>query len=457
MSAAPPTLLRRLASQPESLPPWQRAALIVLCVVAVFFGPALLTHQSLVPQNQVWRGTLVEIGYFALAALGLNILVGYCGLLNLGFAGFMCVGAYTAAILMKTGIPLPFYTEQLTSGTIQYHQLLEGGAAVKVMLGDTHGAAAYTIDIIKPVTVYYSYHCSYWSACAVAMLHGALWGVILGLPTLHLTGDYFAIVTFGFAELVMLAAKNNIFGLTNGTRGFPDVPGASLDLGWVQSLGFFTDVPAEQLVLRTSVTDKLLDWYVVAFWLVLVVFALNRLSASRVGRAWRAIREDELAAEACGINTRLYKTQAFAISAALGALAGAVQAAALHNVDWANFKFLVSVYVLCYVVLGGMGTILGTILGAVLLVGALEGLRYFLKDVLPNVAPSTASWRFLEDLRLLLYGLVLVLFIRFRPEGLISSRRVTRELHPPTDRDRQHEDTGYDDVRREDTAPGAAV
>jgi branched-chain amino acid transport system permease protein len=446
------SLESRLLHSFLKLSPVQKAVVIPVMMAAVFFLPAALTGDWL-PNNQVWRSTLVEFGFFAIAALGLNILVGYCGLLNLGFAGFMCIGAYTAAILMKTGVYLPFYTETLAGGEIMHYGLVEGGNAVKVMLGAKHGAEPVAMTITEPITVYYYYHFSYWTACVVAMIHGAVWGVILGLPTLHLTGDYFAIVTFGFAELVMLTAKNNIFELTNGTRGFPNVPGASLDFGWLQSVGLFSTYNPSDLIITTSVTEKVYDWYVVAFWLILVIFGLIRLSQSRLGRAWRAIREDELAAEACGINTRWYKTQAFAISAALGALAGAIQAAALHNVDWANFKFIVSVYVLCYVVLGGMGTIGGAIAGTALLVGALEGLRFFLKDVLPSVSDSLADWRFLEDLRLLLYGLVLVVFIRFRPEGLIASSRVTAELHPKTDREREHEDANYDKIKREEAMP----
>jgi branched-chain amino acid transport system permease protein len=309
------------------------------------------------------------------------------------------------------------------------------------------------MEVTSPVQVYYYFHASYWQACILATLHGALWGVILGLPTLHLTGDYFAIVTFGFAELVILAARNNIFGLTGGTRGFPDVPGASVNMAWLQYLGFFRDLDPALLRLETSVTEKIYDWYVVAFWLVLVVFFFQRLTRSRVGRAWRAIREDELAAQACGINTRWIKTQAFMISAGLGALAGAMQAAALRNVDWANFKFITSVYVLCYVVLGGMGTIAGTLLGTFLLVGSLEGLRYFLKEILPGMNPTIASWGFLEDMRLLMYGIVLVVFIRFRPEGLVSSRRIAHELHPDTERDTYREDVGYDDIRTERRPP----
>lgn len=314
----------------------------------------------------------------AIAALGLNIIVGYCGLLNLGFAGFMLIGAYTAGILMK------------------------------------------------------EYGWSFWVAAPAAALHGALWGIILGIPTLRLVGDYFAIVTFGFSELVIMVAKNWV-NVTRGPAGYPDVPRPVLDFSWLAPL---LGAAPEKLRIVFTGADRALYWYVAAALLGLCMLISNRLERSRVGRAWLAIREDEVAAEACGIDARWYKTLAFAVSAAIGALAGAFQGSYLTLVDYRNYEFMTSVYVLCYVVLGGMGTVLGPVVGATILVSLVEILRTspakYLADALawwPAAHDWLASLPWVPDMRFIIYGIILILMIRFRPEGIISSRVRARELH----------------------------
>jgi len=314
----------------------------------------------------------------AIAALGLNIIVGYCGLLNLGFAGFMLIGAYTSGILMK------------------------------------------------------EYGWSFWTAVLAAMLHGALWGVILGIPTLRLVGDYFAIVTFGFSELVIMIAKNWV-NVTRGPAGYPDVPRPVIDFSWLSGI---LGVSAEKLRYTFTGIDRVPYWYLGALLLGLCMVVSDRLARSRVGRAWFAIREDEVAAEACGIDSRWYKTQAFAVSASIGALAGAFQGSYLTLVDYRNYEFMTSVYVLCYVVLGGMGTVLGPVVGAAVLVSFVELLR---TSPLAYVAqlffwwPSVQKWLlaipWAPDMRFIVYGIILILMIRFRPEGIISNRTRSRELH----------------------------
>jgi len=386
---------QELAQRAHRFRPMPLAIGAVLALAGLLLPMLVLSPDITGASTQTFRATMVDIALFSIAALGLNVLVGYCGLLNLGFAGFMCIGAYTSAILTR------------------------------------------------------EFGWNYVPACLMAAAHAALWGIILGLPTLHLTGDYFAIVTFGFAELVLLSARNNIFGLTKGTAGYPGVPPATLDLSFLQKLGLFASWPAEKFVLlKAQVGDKRVDYYIAAAWLILVVLVIKRLATSRLGRAWRAIQADELAAQSVGIDTRWYKTQAFAVAAALGGLAGAIQAAHLQNVAWNNFTFLVSVYILVYVVLGGMGTVGGVILGTAIMVSLLEVLRYFLKEVLPVTFPVIKGWVFLEDLRLLIYGFILVVFIRFRPEGLVPSTAVARELHP-NDLERHHHDVGYDSIVKE--------
>lgn len=326
---------------------------------------------------------MILSGIGAIAALGLNIIVGYCGLLNLGFAGFMLIGAYTSGILMK------------------------------------------------------DYGCSFWFACVVAVLHGTLWGILLGIPTLRLTGDYFAIVTFGFSELVIMMARN-WDAITRGTKGFPNVPRPVLDASWIH--------PA----LRVDFSMKgqadysyfFSYWYLVAALLGVCMIASSRLLRSRLGRAWCALREDEVAAEACGINAMWYKTVAFAISAGFGALAGSVQATYSTLVDVKYFEFMTSVFVLCYIVLGGMGTVVGPVAGAAVLVTLSEllrenPLRNFLAPMMswwPAASKWLAGLPWMPDMRFILYGIILILVIRFRPEGLFPSRSRARELHAAIDR-----------------------
>jgi branched-chain amino acid transport system permease protein len=321
---------------------------------------------------------LILIGIGAIAALGLNIIVGYCGLLNLGFAGFMLIGAYTAGILMK------------------------------------------------------EFGWSFWLAALASVAHGALWGIVLGIPTLRLTGDYFAIVTFGFSELVIMVAKNWVV-VTRGPRGYPNVPRPAIDFSWLHSI---PGIPDWDLRFDFTLSNRMAYWYLIAALLGICMFVTNRLSRSRLGRAWRALREDEVAAEACGINAMWYKTIAFAVSAGIGALAGAAHAGYLTLADYRNYEFMTSVYVLCYVVLGGMGTVLGPVIGAAILVSLAELLR---ESPASYVAPLFGWWEtarqwlealpWVPDMRLILYGVILILMIRFRPEGILPSRARARELH----------------------------
>lgn len=359
----------------------RRLLMIILYVIVVAALPTLLKSLLSVTAYSVGLNMLIKAGYFAIAALGLNIIVGYCGLLNLGFAGFMLIGSYTAGILMK------------------------------------------------------EFHFSFWLAYIMAVLHGAFWGIILGLPTLRLTGDYFAIVTFGFGELVNMLARNWV-SMTRGPRGYPGVPRPSVDMSWLHGLGIGRDLP-----LKWNFTVfgdlKNLYWYLVAALLGLTMFFTERLWRSRLGRAWAALREDEVAAEACGINAMWYKTIAFAISAGIGALAGAFEVSFSTMADSNNYDFMISVSVLAYLVLGGMGTVRGSVLGAFVLVCLIELLRkspaIYLSYAFEGWMPGAAQWLrqlpWVPDMRMILYGVILVIMIRFRPEGFLPSRSRARELH----------------------------
>lgn len=372
----------------KRLSPKTRRVLLAIGYIAIVLAmPALMQAALSSGAYSVWLNMIVKAAYFAIAALGLNIIVGYCGLLNFGFAGFMLIGSYTAGILMK------------------------------------------------------EYSFSFWTASLLSVAHGAFWGIVLGLPTLRLTGDYFAIVTFGFGELVNMLARNWV-SLTRGPKGYPGVPRPSLDLTWLHKFGVPADVNLK-FAYNIFGDTRNLYWYTVAALLGLVMFFSDRLWRSRLGRAWAALREDETAAEACGINAMWYKTIAFAISAGIGALAGAFEVSFSTMADSRNYDFLMSISVLAYLVLGGMGTVKGSVLGAFVLVILIELLRkspaiyfsYIFEGWWPGAAQWLTSLPWVPDMRMILYGIILIVMIRFRPEGLLPSRSRTRELHGNIDSD----------------------
>lgn len=323
---------------------------IILCVVICslpwfLFGideiSSLLLDQYRISFG--WPGAdyilriVVRACLYMLLAIGLNIVCGFTGLLDLGYVVFYLIGGYTAGIFMS-------------------------------LLG-VH----------------------YWIALPLAMVHAAAWGLLRGIPTLRLTGDYFAIVTFGFAELFFQIAKNEEW-LTGGT-----------------TLGQLRGVPAPTIPFTTfSFDQKWHNYYHIIILLVIVVFVTYRLQNSRVGRAWVAIREDEQAAESMGINVGRYKSLAFAVSAAIGGLGGAFLAQFQVTFSADLFQFWESILILCMVVLGGMGSIRGAMLGAVILASLGEILRWALEGY-PKFGGS----------RYLIFGIILVLLMRFRPSGLM--------------------------------------
>jgi branched-chain amino acid transport system permease protein len=304
---------------------------------------------------------------FVMLALGLNIVVGFAGLLDLGYIAFFAVGAYSYALLASPqfGIHWPFVA------------LLPLGAIV-----------------------------------------AAFFGVLLGAPTLRLRGDYLAIVTLGFGEIIRIFLNNlnRPYNITNGPQGITlidplQIGGASL--AKTQTIAGLTFSPVHSY------------YYVFLVCAVASVFISLRLENSRIGRAWIAIREDELAAAAMGINTRNVKLLAFAMGATFGGVAGALFASFQGFISPESFTLLDSIMVLCMVVLGGMGNVAGVALGAVLLTALPEALRH--------AAPLQQSWFgtvYIDpsDLRMLLFGLALVLMMLFRPAGIWPSSIRRREL-----------------------------
>ncbi|HET7198399.1 MAG TPA: ABC transporter ATP-binding protein [Burkholderiales bacterium] len=305
---------------------------------------------------------------YCLLALGLNIVVGFAGLLDLGYIAFYAVGAYAYALLASPhfGLHLPFW-------------------------------------IILPI------------GAAVA----ALFGVLLGTPTLKLRGDYLAIVTLGFGEIVRIFLNNlsQPVNVTNGPQGI-----AGIDP--LRVAGFSFSQPQAWLGLPLSAPVK---YYYALLTLLLAIIAVNlRLHDSRIGRAWEAIREDEVAARAMGINTTRLKLLAFAMGASFGGVAGGMFAAIQGFISPESFVLVESIMIVSMVVLGGMGNVWGVILGALLLSFTPEVLRWTVEPL--QQALFGRSLVDPEVIRMLLFGLAMVLIMLFRPAGLLPSAVRKREL-----------------------------
>ena len=299
-----------------------------------------------------------QVLIFAAAAMGLNFVVGLAGLLDLGYIAFLGSGAYVGATLSTSGFATigwkpPFFLVVLLGGCVS----------------------------------------------------GTL-GLIIGTPTLRVSGDYLAIVTLGFGEIFRLSMFNldgqNGPDLTHGPNGIPAIPDltfGSFNFGDTHSL---LGIPL----------SRFSNYYFLLLVLIaFIMLVFSRLNNSRIGRGWVAIREDEKAAEAMGVNVFGLKILAFVVGAFLAGMAGTIKAHQDVSVTPDQYVFLVSAFLLASIVLGGMGTILGVLVGAVIL----------------NLLPE--KLRFFADYRLLLFGLLLVLMMRFRPEGLVASKRRQLEFH----------------------------
>lgn len=308
---------------------------------------------------------------YVMLALGLNIVVGFAGLLDLGYIAFYAVGAYLYGLLAS-----PHLTDNFE-----------------------------TIAALFPDGL----HVSVWLILPLGALVAAIFGVLLGAPTLKLRGDYLAIVTLGFGEIIRLF-MNNLnapLNITNGPQGIyliEPVRIGSVRFEKVVNIAGF-EIPALHL------------YYYLFLALTLIVIVLcMRLQTSRIGRAWTAIRDDEIAAKAMGINTRNLKLLAFALGASFGGVAGAMFSAFQGFISPESFGLMESVIVLCMVVLGGMGHIPGVILGAVLLSGFPEMLRHVVVPVQEFLFGEVLLDA--EIIRSLIYGLTMVLVMLYKPKGL---------------------------------------
>jgi branched-chain amino acid transport system permease protein len=329
----------RVKGRVEALPPGRQKTLrwtgISLGILILLILPVILrSYLSEVVNN---------IGLYIMMGLGLNIVVGFAGLLDLGYVAFFAIGAYAIGILTSTG---------------------------------DLGLAGM----------------SFWTALPIAVLIAVGAGIILGVPVLRMRGDYLAIVTLGFGEIIRILATSDFLApLTGGPQGvllIPNVPVAGVELIKPEYLYY--------LILAGCVVAFYVSW---------------RLRDARLGRQWMALREDEDVAEAMGINLVKTKLMAFATGAAFSGLAGAILAPKLNSVFPHSMNLMVSINVLCLIIVGGMGSLPGVIVGALLLIGLPELLREF------------------AEYRLLMYGILLIVMMLARPEGFWPSEARKRELH----------------------------
>ena len=369
------------------------AALPTIVIVLAFLYPY---YRSSLPEIPLFGpfptvDTAVTMTIFIMMAIGLNMVVGYAGLLDLGYVAFYAVGAYTAAWFAS-----PHFGESLT-----FHF----GA-----VGVNPNAAGF--------------HISIWVVIFIAAFLTAFIGVLIGLPTLRLRGDYLAIVTLGFGEIMPQIARNgdNLFGtgfnLTNGAQGINPIDPP----GFGERLNRWLGLPADYLTFQNGIY--------VFYWTALVlllftVFCSVRLRDSRLGRAWVAIREDETAAAAMGVPLMRTKTWAYAAGAFFGGMAGAYYASFKSGTFPDDFFFNISVFILCMVILGGMGNIWGVIVGG-------GFLAYLNQEGLGNIG-AKFNETFGTDIDVPLYqfgifGVILVLVMLFKPEGLIPSGRRKAEF-----------------------------
>ncbi|ANY15838.1 ABC transporter permease subunit [Bordetella pseudohinzii] len=331
---------------------------VVLAVLPFVLGMA----------GQSWVRILNFALLYVMLALGLNIVVGFAGLLDLGYIAFYAVGAYTWALLASPhfGLHLPF-----------------------------------------------------WAILPIALVLACIFGVLLGAPTLKLRGDYLAIVTLGFGEIIRIFLNNlnAPVNITNGPQGINRIDPFKI--------GDFTFGRTETLLgLRVTGPEKY--YYLLVLLTLLIVLVCARLQNSRIGRAWEAIREDEIAAKAMGINTRNIKLLAFAMGASFGGVAGALFASMQGFVSPESFSLTESISILCMVVLGGMGNISGVILGALILAALPEFLRAVVEPAQHFLFGAVVLDP--EGIRMLLFGLAMVCVMLFRPAGLWPSAVRRREL-----------------------------
>jgi branched-chain amino acid transport system permease protein len=304
-------------------------AIVALLPFAATWGPTSFLNTPITSFQNV---LVYPVGMFVLMALGLNIVVGKSGLLDLGYVAFFAIGAYTMGILSTL------------------------------------------------------YGWNTWEAMPFGILFAMLAGVLLGLPALRLRGDYLAIITLGFGEIIRIVALN--LTVTGGTNGIPGIPN-----------------PPSIFGIKFDLMNPAHYFWIVLIMILLVIWMIRRFTVRRPGRAWEAIRQDEDVAALMGVNTLVYKLWSFVIGAAIGGAAGVIFASKVMVIAPQMFTFNVSVLILACVVFGGIGNIWGVAVGAVILAYLPERIR------------------FISDARQLIFGLVLILMMNLRPDGLLPRKK----------------------------------
>jgi branched-chain amino acid transport system permease protein len=370
---------------PARLQPYGRFLTPTVVVIVVLLYPfyyASLGSMNILGDYPV-LGTMVVMGVYAMMAVGLNIVVGYAGLLDLGYVAFYAMGAYTCA----------WFASQQFGSKIHF-----GAVGVS---SDTRGI-----------------HISVWLLLLLAGLLTGVVGILIGLPTLRLRGDYLAIVTLGFGEILPQIARNGDdlggFNLTNGPNGITpiDPPGFG-NVNFLTGSGSFWT------------SERLFFWGILLL-VAITIFSSLRLRDSRLGRAWIAIREDETAAAAMGVPLMRTKTWAYATGAFFGGVAGAYFASFKQSTFPGDFSFNISAFILSMVILGGMGNVWGVVFGAGFLAflnqQGLADIGHWFNDTF-GTNLDVPKYQFG------IYGLIIVLTMLIRPEGLIPSARRKAELH----------------------------
>jgi branched-chain amino acid transport system permease protein len=347
-----------------------------------FLAPALLAFAFLVPVIFYDQRYILDLGILVLTYVmlgwGLNVVVGLAGLLDLGYVAFYAVGAYSFALLSQYGLPFLLVSSTAPFVTVDFYEL---------------GPWAF------------------WVLLPISGLLAAFWGMLLGFPVLRLKGDYLAIVTLAFGEIIRLVLLNwqNVTGGPNGITGIPrpslfGIPLTNTDDGLAARLG-----------IEFSATHRVVFlFYIILALALLTNWVTIRLRRLPIGRAWEALREDEVACRSLGINTTTTKLTAFATGAMFGGFAGAFFATRQGFISPESFTFQESALVLAIVVLGGMGSQLGVALAALAMIGGFELFRGF------------------EQFRMLVFGSAMVLLMIWRPRGLIGHRAPSVYLEKPT-------------------------
>jgi branched-chain amino acid transport system permease protein len=364
----------RIGDRFSNLPLWGRVPIVLLLVSFAFYLPYLTLlpfayiRTDLTSGGSDWGGVLFLIVIYMIVAIGLNIVIGLAGLLDLGYIGFYALGAYSVAIFGSPSSPVT--------------------QAIATRFGLSEG---WAVPFVACVPI----------ALGIALAAG----VILGAPTLRLRGDYLAIVTMGFGEIIRILSRN-VSSVTNGSAGIIGVPSPP--------------EPSENYFSAIETTH----WYWIGLCVLMVLmFFTRRLENSRVGRGWLAIREDEDAAAVMGVNAFKFKLWAFATGAAVGAIAGLLFASKQAYVEPTGFALNLSFLFVAMVVIGGSGNMWGAMLGAFLITYLPERFREF------------------QDWRPFAFGVAMVMVMVLRPQGLVPSRRRAREF---ADRKNEAEEAAAD-------------